>query len=167
MGDENELFYDNIILEGIGSDQEIHICRIEKTPNTLLIESTPCLPSTNSGNTSKAIADVLSTSANSTFLRLENYTDEKYDQAALNHFKKERLNDVKQQFYNEKGKVNLQLVKSLKEQIDVLKSKIYFLREEMKKKNNKLKMFYHSPKPSPQELYHDFILYFISLHPLV
>ena len=167
MGDENELFYDNIILEGIGSDQEIHICRIEKTPNTLLIESTPCLPSTNSGNTSKPIADVLPTSANSTFLRLENYTDEKYDQAALNHFKKERLNDVKQQFYNEKGKVNLQLVKSLKEQIDVLKSKIYFLRKEMKKKNNKLKMFYHSPKPSPQELCHDFILYFISLHPLV
>ena len=150
MGDENELFYDNIILEGIGSDQEIHICRIEKTPNTLLIESTPCLPSTNSGNTSKAIADVLPTSANSTFLRLENYTDEKYDQAALNHFKKERLNDVKQQFYNEKGKVNLQLVKSLKEQIDVHKSKIYFLREEMKKKNNKLKMFYHSPKHLPR-----------------
>ena len=150
MGGENELFYDNIILEGIGSDQEIHICRIEKTPNTLLIESTPCLPSTNSGNTSKAIADVLPTSANSTFLRLENYTDEKYDQAALNHFKKERLNDVKQQFYNEKGKVNLQLVKSLKEQIDVHKSKIYFLREEMKKKNNKLKMFYHSPKHLPR-----------------
>ena len=150
MGDENELFYDNIILEGIGSDQEIHICRIEKTPNTLLIESTPCSPSTNSGNTSKAIADVLPTSANSTFLRLENYTDEKYDQAALNHFKKERLNDVKQQFYNEKGKVNLQLVKSLKEQIDVHKSKIYFLREEMKKKNNKLKMFYHSPKHLPR-----------------
>ena len=31
MGDENESFYDNIILEGIRSDQEIPICRIENT----------------------------------------------------------------------------------------------------------------------------------------
>ena len=40
MGDENESFYDNIILEGIKSDQEIPICRIENTPKTPLIEST-------------------------------------------------------------------------------------------------------------------------------
>ena len=50
------------------------------------------------------------------------------DQAALNHLKKETLNDVKQQFFNEKDKVNLELVKSLKEQIYILKSEIYFLR---------------------------------------
>ena len=42
--------------------------------------------------------------------------DQKYDQAALNHLKKEILNDVKQQFFNEKDNVNLELVKSLKEQ---------------------------------------------------
>ena len=59
MGDENESFFDNIILEGIRSDQEIPICRIEDTPNTPLIESTPYLPSTNSLNTSKATADAL------------------------------------------------------------------------------------------------------------
>ena len=52
--------------------------------------------------------------------------DEKYDQAALNHLKKEILNDVKQKIFNEKDKVNLELVKSLKEQIDILKSEIYF-----------------------------------------
>ena len=46
----------------------------------------------------------------------------------------------------------MELVKSLKEQIDILKSEIYFLREEMKEKNNILKMFFHSPKPSPQEM---------------
>ena len=72
----------------------------------------------------------------------------KNDQAALNHLKKETLNDVKQQFFNEKDKVNLELVKSLKEQIDILKSEIYFLREEMKEKNNILKMFFHSLKSS-------------------
>ena len=38
--------------------------------------------------------------------------DQKYDQAALNHLKKEILNDVKQQFFNEKDNVNLELVKS-------------------------------------------------------
>ena len=38
MGDENESFYDNIILESIRSDQEIPICRIENIPNTPLIE---------------------------------------------------------------------------------------------------------------------------------
>ena len=66
--------------------------------------------------------------------------------------KKEILNDVKQQFFNEKDKINLELVKSLKAQIDILKSEIYFLREEMKEKNNILKMFFHTPKPSSQEM---------------
>ena len=110
MGDENESFYDNIILEGIRSDQEIPICWIENTPKTPLIESTPYLPSTNSLNTSKDIADALPISANNTRLKLE-----KYDQSALKHLKKEILNDVKQQIFNEKDKVNLELVKSLKE----------------------------------------------------
>ena len=118
MGDENESFYDYILLGGI-SDQEIPIYSIEKTPNTPLIESTPCLRSRNSVNTSKAIADTLPISANNTRLRLENYIAEKYDQAALNHLKKEILNHVKHQFFNEKDKV-----KSLKEQIDILTSEI-------------------------------------------
>ena len=51
-----------------------------------------------------------------------------------------------------KDKVNLELAKSLKEQIDILKSKTYFLHEGMKEKNNIMKMFFHSPKSSPQEI---------------
>ena len=78
--------------------------------------------------------------------------DEKNDQAILNHLKKEVLNDVKQQFFNEKDKVNLELVKSLKEQIDILKNEIYFLHEEMKEKNNILKMLFQSPTTSPQDI---------------
>ena len=46
----------------------------------------------------------------------------------------------------------MELVKSLKEQIDILKSEIYFLREEMKEKHNILKMVLLSPKPSPQKM---------------
>ena len=49
-------------------------------------------------------------------------------------------------------RINLELAKSLKEQIEILKREIYFLREEMKEKNNILKTFFHSPKPSPQEM---------------
>ena len=66
--------------------------------------------------------------------------------------KKEILDDVKQEFFNEKDKVYFELVKSLKEQIDILKSEKYFLHEEMKEKNNILKMFFHSSKLSPQEM---------------
>ena len=66
--------------------------------------------------------------------------------------KKEILDDVKQEFFNEKDKVYFELVKSLKEQIDILKSEKYFLHEEMKEKNNISKMFFHSPKLSPQEM---------------
>ena len=93
MGGANESFYDNIILEGIRSDQGISICRTENTPNTPLTESTQYLPSTNSVDTSKAIAGALPISANNTRLRLENYMGEKYDQAALNHLKKEIINE--------------------------------------------------------------------------
>ena len=70
------------------------ICTIEG----IRIESTPYLPSTNSLNTFKAIADALPISANNTRLRLENYMDEKYDQAALNHLKKKILNYVNNNF---------------------------------------------------------------------
>ena len=45
------------------------ICTIEG----IRIESTPYLPSTNSLNTFKAIADALPISANNTRVRLENY----------------------------------------------------------------------------------------------
>ena len=58
-------------------------------------------------------ANALPISANNTRLRLENYMDEKYDLAALNHLKKEILNDIKQQLFNEEDKINLKLVKSL------------------------------------------------------
>ena len=40
MGEENESFYDNLILESIRNNEEIPICRIENTPETPLIGST-------------------------------------------------------------------------------------------------------------------------------
>ena len=53
MGEENESFYDNLILESIRNNQEIPICRIENTPETPSTGSTPYLPSENMVNTSE------------------------------------------------------------------------------------------------------------------
>ena len=64
------MLFDNIILEGLRSDQKIPIFGIENALDTFLIESTPYLLSTNSSNTSKAIADEFPISANNTCLRL-------------------------------------------------------------------------------------------------
>ena len=50
MGEENESFYDNLILEGIRNNEEIPICRIENTPETPLTGSTSYLPSENMEN---------------------------------------------------------------------------------------------------------------------
>ena len=59
MGEENESFYDNLILESIRNNQEIPIYRIEKTPETLLTGSTSYLPSANIVNTSDNMENLL------------------------------------------------------------------------------------------------------------
>ena len=85
--------------------------------------------------------------------KLENYIDEKYDQEAIKYLKEKMLNEVKQQSSpsNQGDKINAELVKSLREQIANLQSKIFFLREEMKEKNSLLKMIIHL-KGSPREM---------------
>ena len=85
--------------------------------------------------------------------KLENYINEKYDQIAIKYLKEKTFNKVKQHFYpsNQGDEINVELVKSLREQIENLQSEIYFLREEMKEKNTLLKMMINS-KSSPQEM---------------
>ena len=51
MGEENESFYDNLILQSIRNNEEILICRIENTPETPLVGITPYLPSGNIAST--------------------------------------------------------------------------------------------------------------------
>ena len=92
--------------------------------------------------------------------KLENYIDEKYDQVAIKYLKEKILNEVKQKFSpsNQEDKINAELVKSLREQIENLQSEISFLREEMKEKNTLLKMIIHS-KGSPREMTLSFPIY--------
>ena len=87
MGEENESFYDNLILESIRNNEEIPICCIENTPETPLIGSILYLPSENIVNTSENMENVRSLSVENSRTKLENYTDEKYDQIAINYLK--------------------------------------------------------------------------------
>ena len=54
--------------------------------------------------------------------KLKNYIDEKYDQVAIKYLKENILNELKQQFSpnNQWDKINAELVKSLREQIENL-----------------------------------------------
>ena len=141
MGEENESFYDNLILESIRNNEEIPICCIENTPETLLIGSTPYLPSEN-------MEKVQPLSVENSLTKLEKYTDE-YDQVAIKYLKEKILNEVKQKFSSsyQEDKINAELVKSLREQIENLQSEISFLGEEMKEKNTLLKMIIHLKGP--------------------
>ena len=136
-GEENESFYDNLILESIRNNEEIPICHIENTPKTPLTGSTPYLPSANIVNTSESMVNARPLSVENSRTKLENYIDEKYDQVAIKYLKEKILNEVKQQFSpsNEGDEINAELVKSLRERIENLQSEIPFLREEMKEKN--------------------------------
>ena len=145
MGEENESFYDNLILESIRNNKEIPICCIENTPKTPLIGSTPYLPSEN-------MEKVQPISVKNSLIKLEKYTDE-YDQVAIKYLKEKILNEVKQKFSSsyQEDKINVELVKSLREQIENLQSEISFLGEEMKEKNTLLKMIIHLKGP-PREM---------------
>ena len=121
--EENESFYDNFISESIRNNQDIPICRIENTS-----ESTPFISSENNVNTSENMKNVLPVSIDN--------SRTKYDQVARKCLKEKILNEVKQQFSpsNHGDKMNAELVKSMREQIENLQSEICFLREEMKAK---------------------------------
>ena len=128
MGEENEPFYDNLILESIINNQEIPLCRIEDTPETPLTGSSPYLPSETIVNTSENMENVRPLSVENSRTKLENYIDEKYDQVAIKYLKEKILNEVKQQFSpsNQGDKINAELVKSLREQIENIRSEICF-----------------------------------------
>ena len=74
---------------------------------------------------------------NSTISKLENYVDQKFDEAAMKHLKENIMSDIKYQFSDvAKAKDCSQLlIDSLKDQINSLQNEIRFLREELKVKN--------------------------------
>ena len=79
---------------------------------------------------------------NSTISKLENYVDQKFDEAAMKHLKENIMSDIKYQFSDvAKAKDCSQLlIDSLKDQINSLQNEIRFLREELKVKNHLLEL---------------------------
>ena len=100
----------------------------------LLPESTPSLPPNLNNKTlakSKSIQE------------LESFIDQKCNELALGSIK--RNAEIKQQISQElEAHYNTSLVKSLKDQIDILQSEVYFLREELREKNNLFKILMKS-----------------------
>ena len=74
---------------------------------------------------------------------LESFIDRKYNELALGSLKRDA--EIKQQISQElEAHYNTSLVKSLKDQIDILQSEVYFLREELREKNNLFKILMKS-----------------------
>ena len=74
---------------------------------------------------------------------LESFIDQKCNELALGSRK--RNAEIKQQISEElEAHYNTSLVKSLKDQIDILQSEVYFLREELREKNNLFKILMKS-----------------------
>ena len=96
----------------------------------LLPESTPNLPPNLNNKTpveSKSIQE------------LEGFIDQKCYDLALSSLK--RVTEMKQQISQElEAHYNTSLEKSLKEPIDILQNEVYFLREELREKNNLFKI---------------------------
>ena len=74
---------------------------------------------------------------------LEGFIDQKCKELALGSLKRDA--EMKQQISQElEAHYSTSLVKSLKEQIDILQSEVYFLREEIREKNNLFKILMKS-----------------------
>ena len=70
---------------------------------------------------------------------MESFIDQKCNELALGSLKRDA--EIKQQISEElEAHCNTSLVKSLKDQIDILQSEVYFLREELREKNNLFKI---------------------------
>ena len=88
---------------------------------------------------------------NTAISKLENYVDQKFDEAAMKYLKETILSDIKQQFSDvTKAKDCSQLlIDSLKDQNNSLQNEIQFLRGELKVKNHLLELTITSKKSTP------------------
>ena len=85
---------------------------------------------------------VHSDTSNNSLRKMEKYISEKYDEAALIHLKEQVVAELKKELSinNYKLSDSLQVINVLNNQINCLQSEIYFFREEIKEKNNLLKL---------------------------
>ena len=119
--------YSNILLDNTEYDEQINISLIRPLIETsVVIKSSSNHPETMLNKNSLE--------------NIENYIDEKYEEAAMSHLKQEILKDVEIAIKTsiDNNKKN-DIVSCLQSHIDTLLSEIYFLREEIKEKNQLIK----------------------------
>ena len=110
---------------------------------------------------------------------MKKYISEKYDEAALIHLKEQVVAELREELSINNCKLSdfSQVINVLNNQIDCLQSEIYFLREEIKEKNNLLKLIMksqpsikHESKPGNSAGHRNYQNLFTvdknSLHPL-
>ena len=114
-----------------------------------LIESTPNLPPTANTKTpvrSKTNTNERKISHNTS--ELESFISQWHNKLALENLKKDVEVEIKHQITQQLGAYcTTDLVKSLYEQIDILESKVYFWRVELREKRNLLKIIVTSKIP--------------------
>ena len=115
MGESNDSFFEKILLQNIDEDIPINA-------------DLPDTPEKNS----------LSTMRTSTISKTERYIDKIYDETVKSELKKEILLELDHRFPSDKkGSEHFEeFIQSLNDQISTLKSKINFLREELKEKDH-------------------------------
>ena len=119
--------YSNILLDNTEYDEQINISLIRPLIETsVVIKSSSNHPETMLNKNSLE--------------NIENYIDGKYEEAAMSHLKQEILKDVEIAIKTsiDNNKKN-DIVSCLQSHIDTLLSEIYFLREEIKEKNQLIK----------------------------
>ena len=137
--DNNSYLHENLINTTTGN----------KNKGNHLIESTPSLPPTTNAKTlvrSKTNTNKNKISHN--ISELQSFISQWHNRLALENLKKDVKVEMKRQITKQLDlHYTTDLVESLYEQIDILKSEVYFLQEELRVKRNLLKIIVTSEIP--------------------
>ena len=124
--------YSNILLDNVEYDEQINI-------------ETPVVTRPSSNHPETMI------NKNSSLEKIENYIGEKYDEAAMSHLKQQILKHVEVAIKNSiNNNTKNDIVSCLQSHIDALLSEIYFLREEIKEKNQLIKAVFRNKDIMPR-----------------
>ena len=115
--------FNNILLDSITTPLDI-----------ILTSSSPKVIQPNENDSDNSVS---SKSDKSHIAKIEDYISKKHDEVALKHLKRELLKEINNEIPCKSAvNSNESLLISLEEHIESLQSEIYFLREEIRQKNN-------------------------------
>ena len=114
--------FNNILLDSITTPLDI-----------ILTSSSPKAIQPNENDSGNSV----SSKSGKSHIAKRDYISKKYDEVALHHLKRELLREINNEIPCKSAvNSNESLLISLKEHIEILQNEIYFLREEIRQKNN-------------------------------